>query len=134
MLKTLKALALAGALTCVGFGSANAADTPPLFFFANLLAAPVQVEIDGKAVLTVDPDMVKSVPLPPGEHVIKVITDDGSSYAKPYQLDAATLAEAKGAKWWCMAVAPRTPGSTSGYVFQFPTDRCQAIVGQVVTG
>jgi hypothetical protein len=127
MFKHLKAVAAAGAALAVGLGTAHAAD-PARIYFANGLTDPVQVEVDGQSVGQLNAQTVSFLPMVPGEHVIKVTMLDGSSISKPYALDSASLADAKGGQWWCIAVAPKSEGSANGFLFQFPTDKCKAFV------
>lgn len=127
MPKALTTAAVAAALIGLSSGAANAAD-PPRIYFANVMSAAVTVEIDDKDAGGLPAQTASSIPLAPGEHVIKVTTADGSSVSKPWQMDAKDLASAKGGRFWCLAVAPRGEGDTYGYLLQLPADKCKAFV------
>lgn len=127
MPKFLKAAAAAAVLLASAAGTAHAADAPRIYF-VNVMPAAVTVEIDDKDAGGLPAQTASSIPLAPGEHVIKVITEDGSSVSKPWQMDAKDLASAKGGRFWCVAVAPRGEGDTYGYLLQLPADKCKAFI------
>ena len=110
------------------WGSASAADSEPRLYFINALPGPVQLSIDGKAVGPLRADSAYTAPLTPGEHVMVVTSDDGSSISKPYVFDKTNLAQVGKSSWWCVAMAPRTEGSPDGFLFQMPAERCKAYV------
>ena len=129
MLRLFRQVVLSGAILAgfAGAGAAQAADLPKLYF-ANGLDAAVSVTVDDHALGQLPAKTVNTVALTPGEHVILVTMQDGSSVSKPYTLDTASLADSKGAKWWCIVVAPKSAGSDQGFLFQFPTANCKAFV------
>lgn len=70
--------------------------------FVHSLSDPVKISIDGVSMGAVAPDGTLDRPLAAGVHTIAVETASGERRSATWTFRPETLADAKGARYWCI--------------------------------
>jgi len=87
-------------------GTAGAQDGGRIYF-ANVFKGPVELTIDSRPSVTIGAYKLDRIAVPPGDHKITVTTSGGETVSQTWTFSTDDLAEAKGGRFWCVAVGPR---------------------------
>lgn len=117
------------AAVALSVSSGAGAQSGGKIYFANVFKGPVQVSIDGGEASTIGGYKLDRISVTPGSHTITVKTSGGETATGTWVFNASELAEAKGGRYWCVAVGPRdTDNDRDAVLIKLPQPDCVKFV------